>query len=224
MLVYLVIPGLNVEKSVGRVVKDCKRYVSDIIFVDDGSKDRSSEVASAAGAEVIRLPENRGKGFALRTGFAQALAEGADVVICMDSDGQTDPKYLPEFIESIKDVDVVIGSRSEDKFSTSTINYIGNHLLNLLTNLISFGPKALFKKSRVNDTQSGYRAFRASALKKMRLEGNRYEIEGEMIYEIGHRKLSFKEIPIKSMEKIRGVKIRDGLKNGLFLFKKVFRL
>ncbi|HDI02826.1 MAG TPA: glycosyltransferase family 2 protein, partial [Candidatus Aenigmarchaeota archaeon] len=84
MFVIAVIPGYNVENTVRKVVEETKKYVDEVIFVDDGSRDRSAEEAKKGGANVIRLPENQGKGFALRTGIKAAIEKGADVIVTLD--------------------------------------------------------------------------------------------------------------------------------------------
>ena len=225
MHIIAVIPGYNVEKTVGNVIKETKKYVNEVIYIDDGSEDKSFEEARKAGAIVIRLPTNRGKGFALRTGIYMAIEKGADVIITLDSDGQHYPKDISRFLEKIKEsYDVVIGSRYAGRFYTFPRNVIGNFGLNFITNLFSYGPLNLLRHKWLGDTQSGYRAFKADAIKKMNLESRRYEIEGEMIFEIAKNNLKVKEIPIVTKAKIKGVTIMDGVHNAKFLFKKRFKL
>lgn len=220
-----VIPGYNVEKTVGPVVKETRKYVDEVFYVDDGSGDRSVEMAEKSGAKVIKLYANHGKGFALRTGIYLALENGTDVVVTLDSDGQHYPNDIPKFLEKIKEgYDVVIGSRYEGKFYTFPRNVLGNFGLNFLTNFFSYGPQNLPRHKWLGDTQSGFRAFKAEALKKMNLSAKRYEIEGEMVFEIAINNLRVKEIPIVTKPKIRGVGIRDGIDNAKFLFKKRFKL
>ncbi len=225
MFVIAVIPGYNVENTVRKVVEETKKYVDEVIFVDDGSRDRSAEEAKKGGATVIRLPENQGKGFALRTGIKAAIEKGADVIVTLDSDGQHYPKDIPRFLETLnKGYDVVIGSRYAGRFYTFPRNVIGNFGLNFITNMFSYGPANLFRHKWLGDTQSGYRAFKAEALKKMNLEAKRYEIEGEMVFEIAKNNLKVKEIPIVTKAKIKGVTVMDGIHNAKFLFKKRFKL
>jgi len=223
--IFAVIPGYNVEKSVGKVVKETKKYVDEVLFVDDGSSDRSAKIAKKTGALIIKYKPNMGKGHALRIGFKYAIKLGADVVITLDSDGQHYPKYIPEFLKTLKrGYDVVIGSRYAGRFYTFPRNVIGNFGLNFITNLFSFGPDGLLKHQWLGDTQSGYRAFRVDALKKMNLISNRYEIEGEVVFEIAKNNLKVKEIPIVTKAKIKGVTIMDGLNNAKLLFKKKLKL
>jgi len=217
-----IIPGYNVEKTVGNVVKETKKYVDEVIYIDDGSFDDSREVANKNGALVIRYEPNMGKGFALRVGIKMAIMVGADIIITLDSDGQHYPEYIPEFLKAIEEgYDVVIGSRYAGRFYTFPKNVIGNYILNFITNMISFGPLNFLRHRWLGDTQSGYRAFRSEALKKMNLISNRYEIEGELTFEIAKNKLKVKEIPIVTKARIKGVTVIDGINNARFLFKKV---
>jgi glycosyltransferase involved in cell wall biosynthesis len=225
MHITAVIPGYNVEDSVGNVVKETKKYVNEVLYVDDGSGDNSIEAAEKSGAKVVKLYLNQGKGFALRTGIYLALENGTDVVITLDSDGQHYPKDIPRFVGKIKEgYDVVIGSRYKGRFYTFPRNVIGNFGLNFLTNFFSYGPLNLLRHKWLGDTQSGYRAFKSEALGKMNLEAKRYEIEGEMIFEIAINNLKVKEIPIATKARIKGVTIWDGIDNAKFLLKKRFKL
>lgn len=220
-----VIPGYNVEKTVGNVVGNTKEYVDEIIYVDDGSADRSAYIAKKNGAKVLKYKPNMGKGFALRMGIYLALTVGADIIILLDSDGQHYPEDIPRFIKTLKSgYDVVIGSRYAGRFYTFPRNVIGNFGLNLITNLLSYGPQGLLRHKWLSDTQSGYKAFRASALRKMNLISNRYEIEGEIVFEIARNKFKLKEIPIVTRAKIKGVIVIDGIHNAKFLIKKRFGL
>lgn len=106
-------PALNEEASVGAVVADIRRAVPDAacVVVDDGSTDATAAVAATAGANVLRLPYNLGVGGAMRAGFRYARANGHDVVVQVDADGQHDPRFIPALIAGLDDADIVIGAR-----------------------------------------------------------------------------------------------------------------
>jgi len=86
--IYAIIPAYNVESSIGEVIDRTKGFVRRIIVVNDGSRDRTGEVALQHGVELISLPANRGKGYALRMGFCQALSNGCAAILILDADGQ----------------------------------------------------------------------------------------------------------------------------------------
>ena len=110
------IPAFNAGEPLVGVVRRAAEILGGerVLVVNDGSTDGAPGLARAAGARVIDHPVNRGKGAALATGFAAALAEGADGVITLDADGQHDPAWIPQFLEAADGADVVIGSRMRE--------------------------------------------------------------------------------------------------------------
>lgn len=109
----IVIPAFNEERSIGNVVRQCCD-VGIPIVVDDGSSDRTGEVSTNAGAEIVRHGVNRGYDAALNSGFVRAANLGCDLVVTIDADGQHDPDVLTQFIVLLESgVDVVIGVRNK---------------------------------------------------------------------------------------------------------------
>ena len=111
--VLLVVPALNEERSVGSVVNAGRGLGYDVCVVDDGSRDRTAQIAAGAGARVLRLPVNLGVGGALRCGFRWALDHGYDVVVQVDADGQHDPRQVNVLLDALRDsgADMIVGSR-----------------------------------------------------------------------------------------------------------------
>lgn len=111
--VLVVVPAFNEAACVGSVVEEVRAACpgSDVVVIDDASTDRTSAVARASGAMVIRLPINLGVGGAMRTGFRLAVRRGYDVVVQVDGDGQHDASYLPAMVAALQDADVVVGAR-----------------------------------------------------------------------------------------------------------------
>ena len=95
--VLAVIPAHDEAPRIAAVVSSAARHLP-VLVVDDGSRDETATVAEGAGARVLRQTPNQGKGAALRAGFREALAEGAEAVITLDADGQHDPAELPGFL------------------------------------------------------------------------------------------------------------------------------
>ena len=108
--VVAVIPCFNTEPFIAEVVSKARKYVDQVIVIDDGSRDGTAEAARAAGAVVVSHEKNRGKGAAMKTGVENT---DADIIIFLDGDGQHDPEDIPKIIEPILrgKVDLAIGSR-----------------------------------------------------------------------------------------------------------------
>ncbi len=94
--ITVILPAYNEEVSIGSIVLLTRFYADNVIVVDDGSADRTAEIAKGAGAEVIIHKANTGKGGALKTGFKAAVEMGADIIVTMDSDGQHNPADIPK--------------------------------------------------------------------------------------------------------------------------------
>ena len=152
-IIAAILPAFNEEISIGSVVIRTKCYADRVIVVDDGSTDHTAEVAELAGAEVIRHPENRGKGAALKTGFASL--DGEMVIVTIDTDGQHDPSDIPKLVEPILkgEADMVNGSRyiNGNKKDTPFYRRLGQIVLDNATRLNS--------GLNITDSQSGFRAF-----------------------------------------------------------------
>ncbi|MBI5680869.1 MAG: glycosyltransferase family 2 protein [Methanobacterium sp.] len=195
--VTVLIPAYNEEISLGSIVLSAKKYADTIIVVDDGSSDRTSEIARLAGAEVIKHPLNQGKGAALRTGFKaiKSLGLGAgksDIIVTMDSDGQHNPEEIPKIIRPIEDgeADIVNGSRYIEGKEKNTPIYrrFGQTVLDTATNVGSGIP--------ITDSQSGFRAFAASTVPTFRFSCADFGIESEMLIDAANAGLKIKEVKI----------------------------
>jgi glycosyltransferase involved in cell wall biosynthesis len=192
MKVLILIPAYNEELTIGSVVILSKKY-GDVLVVDDGSKDRTSEIAKNAGALVIKHEVNGGKGKALKTGFEYALNNNYDIVVCIDADGQHNPDEIPNLLEVIEkeDVDVVIGSRylNETHKNIPFYRRIGLFILNLTTNMAS--------NVKITDSQSGFRVLSKKALANLDLNlSSGYDVESEIITKLSEKGLKIKEVPI----------------------------
>lgn len=200
-----VVAAYNEEKYIGDVLKKIKRRIGSIIVVDDGSKDNTSKIAEENGAIVLRHVINLGKGAAIRTGCDYALKEGAKEIILIDADGQHDPEEIQNFLKALKDKDIVFGYREFDSNMPFVFKF-GNWVIRFTTKVL-YGIK-------LKDTQSGYRAFKAETYKKVRWSVSDYSMESEMIANLGKTKLTYTEIPIKTIysDRYKGTTVVDGFK------------
>ncbi|MGH9424110.1 MAG: glycosyltransferase family 2 protein [Thermoanaerobaculia bacterium] len=191
MRALVVIPALNAERTIGVVVRDCKAINDDVLVIDDGSSDRTGEVASDAGAQVIRHSVNRGKGGALKTGFAFALEHGFEVVVTLDADGQHLPGNIPEFFVAREETgaDLIIGGRA----------HLFEQMLprRRFANRFSARCIAYASKTNVTDSQSGFRLYSAQLLRSIRLRTDGFDMESEVIVQAGRRGFKIVLIPIE---------------------------
>ncbi len=191
MRALVVIPALNAERSIGAVVRECKAVNDDVLVVDDGSSDRTGEVAREAGAQVVRHSVNRGKGGALKTGFAYALEHGFDAVVTLDADGQHLPYEIPKFFTARAEsgADLIIGGRA----------HLFEQMLprRRMANRFSARCIAYVSKTNVTDSQSGFRLYSANLLRAIRLRSDGFAMESEVIVYAGRRGFKVLLIPIE---------------------------
>jgi glycosyltransferase involved in cell wall biosynthesis len=184
------LPAYNEEVSIGSVVLRTRQYADRVVVIDDGSSDRTAEVALLAGAEVLRHEKNQGKGVALKTGFSSL--NGAAVIVTIDTDGQHDPSDIPRLVEPILrgEADMVNGSRylNGNKKDTPLYRRLGQVVLDTATNLDS--------GLAVTDSQSGFRAFTGAAKGVFRFRQNGLAIESEMLADAAAAGLRIKEVEI----------------------------
>lgn len=170
-----------------------------VLLINDGSKDNTSNLIKELSKKnkfvfFLDHKQNRGWGDALKTGFGYAIKNNFDYVITMDGDLTHHPKYIPLFIEELqKDrADLLIGSKfSDDNWHTGVSR--GRILLSKVFNLFF----RLLLGGQVGDFTSGFRGYRISLLKKLRLESNSFTINIEMILKTRRMGFRIKEIPIK---------------------------
>jgi glycosyltransferase involved in cell wall biosynthesis len=179
MKILALIPALNAERTIGKVVHDSKERVDMVVVIDDGSADRTGDVARANGAIVLRHEVNRGKGGSLKTGFAYAIENGFDGVITLDADGQHLPSEIPKIIAAHEEsgADLVIGGRA---------HLFGEMLpRRRLANRFSAWSIAKCAGTRVTDSQSGFRFYSTKLLRAIKLRTEGFDLESEVIVRTG---------------------------------------
>jgi glycosyltransferase involved in cell wall biosynthesis len=188
-----VIAAYNEERFIGSVVLSALRHVRKVFVVDDGSTDDTVLIASAAGATVVELEQNRGKGAALRVGLEVALQEeGVQSIVLLDGDGQHDPDEIPAIAQPVlvQKAELTIGSRFLEIHSQIPWwRRIGQHSLTWMTNVASNVP--------LTDSQSGFRCISPQVAKLMLLAtSNGFSIESEMQFLIKEYGITTLEVPI----------------------------
>ncbi len=212
MKVCAVIPAYNEEPTVAEAVRQCLRYVDEVIVVDDGSTDRTAEEAERAGAVVVRHPENVGEGGATRTGIRVALERGAEAIVTVDADGQHAPEEMMRLLQPVVEgrADIVFGTRMHN-FTGPRSKWVGNLILTWLTS------------RRVSDSQCGYRAMSRRAAEAISIESNRYEVASEIVMKAVERGLRIEEVPVRCIyreaRKGKGARVRDGIAIALWVVR-----
>jgi glycosyltransferase involved in cell wall biosynthesis len=190
----VVIPALNEERFVGSVVLQARRYADLVIVVDDGSRDATAEVARAAGARVIRHAQNRGKGAALNTAFRYARLVAPRAVVALDADGQHRPGEIARVLAPVLsgEADIVVGSRYlGGRQDVPPARVWGHRLLTGLINGLS--------RTRVTDSQNGFRAFSPAAVDAITFSAGGFSVESEMQFLAQAHGLRLVEMPVTTL-------------------------
>ena len=197
--VLCIAPAWNEGDRITRVVRAVPRgFVESALVVDDGSTDNTSELAEAAGAQVIRQGANRGVGAAIRSGIDFGLAHGYEIVVIVSGGGKTPPEQIPRLLEPIVngEADLVQGSRYKEggEFLRMPLRRrLGTRGYTFLF--------SLFCRRRITDASSGFRAIRLSLFEDERINLwqdwlDRYELEPYLLFKalrLGHNVV---EVPV----------------------------
>ena len=214
--ITVIIPCLNEEQGIQRVVERMPDFVDEVIVVDNNSTDRTSEVAASLGAKVIR-EQVRGYGRSYKRGFTAATG---DLIITLDGDHSYPVDAISYLLEAFLhlEVDFLNASRFpvRDKRAMSFKHKIGNLILSLAMSVLYF--------RWVRDSQSGMWVFRRSILEGMTLESDGMAFSEEIKIEaLKHPRVRFGEISIQYSSRMGEIKLnpwRDGIRNLWFLVKK----
>lgn len=225
MRISIVIPAYNEENTIRDVLDAllCEvPEVYEVIVVDDGSRDRTAELAEEFGREhpqvrVLRQPANRGKTAALRAGFAATTGE---VVLVQDADLEYDPVDIPGLVEPILNgkADVVYGSRFMTRRASRVLyfrHYMANQVLTFLSNLMT--------DLNLSDVETGYKAFRGEIIRKMIIETRGFGFEIEVTAKVAKLSCRVYEVPIsyygRTYEEGKKIGFKDGLDAIFYVFK-----
>ncbi|MGV8150745.1 MAG: glycosyltransferase family 2 protein [Candidatus Woesearchaeota archaeon] len=157
--VIIIIPAYNEEKTIRKVIREVKRYGSEVLVIDDGSSDNTIEFSRAEGAIVIPNIINRGLGVTIKNGYLAALERGADIVVQIDADGQYTATDIPKLIKPIIEnkADMVLASRFQGGIQHMPLsNRVGNKIGTFVTSVVS--------GQHISDAQTGFRAMRRELL------------------------------------------------------------
>ncbi len=212
MKVVAIVPAFNEVHTIADVVRGAAAHVASVLVVDDGSNDGTADAARAAGADVLALAGNQGKGAAVRAGLQRLAGTDATHALLMDGDLQHRPDEIPRLLEAGRRTGaaLVVGERvfSQQAMPASRYwaNVVGSWALSTLMGV------------RLSDTQSGFRLIALDVARDLRLCSTGYEIETEMIVKLGRRGARIVGVPVSavyngSRSKLRPV--RDTSRNVL---------
>ncbi len=187
------LPVYNEVDYVDGVLNEVSRYATDVLVVDDGSSDGTSDVLEKrTDVHVIRHQENRGYGAALRTAFEHTIAEGYDGVVTIDCDGQHQPALIPCFIEAAAAVDIVSGSRYLKKYEGDDAPppermFINRRITGELNRRLGLN---------LTDAFCGFKAYRTSAISRLQITDDGYAMPLQLWAEASAAGLSVVELPV----------------------------
>jgi glycosyltransferase involved in cell wall biosynthesis len=204
----VVMPCFNERATIEEILRRVRAapFEKEIVVVDDGSSDGTREILKRLeqplGLRLIFHEENRGKGAALRSGFAAATG---DAVVIQDADLEYDPQDYPELLAPIRDgrADVVFGSRfQEGRNGSSRWHYACNRLLTFLSNL--------FTDLDLTDMETCYKAFRADVARRLTIRSRRFGVEPELTAGVARLRCRVFEVPVRyhGRDVAHGKKIR----------------
>lgn len=203
MKLVVQIPALNEERTIGEVIRAIPSHIPGVdervvVVIDDGSSDRTGEVARAAGAIVVRHPERMGVGAAFRTGIYQAMDLGADIVVTIDADGQFNPADIPAVIQPLiqGEADFVTASRFMDPALVPEMprakRWGNDFIARWISGLI---------RQKFYDVSCGFRAYSRNAFLRLVLLGD-FTYTHEVFLSLAFAHVRIREVPIR----VRGVR------------------
>lgn len=220
MRVLIIIPAYNEQVALGTVLAEIKALTPaevgadlDVLVVDDGSADRTSEVATAGGARLLRLCGNLGIGGAVQSGLRLAYRENFDLAIQLDGDGQHPPSELKRLIDAATGPDLLVGTRYRDKdnFRSTLLRRLGSWWLRMLLRIVA--------RVKVSDPTSGYRVYGPRALRLFN-ETYPYDFpEPESLAVARARGLAIGEVPVQMRERQGGTSSIAGFSTVYYMFK-----
>ncbi len=190
----IVIAAYNEEKNISSVVKGLQKAgYSNIVVVDDGSRDNTFAAAEKAGATALQHSINRGQGASLKTGIDYALLQGTDIIVTFDADGQHRVEDLPAMIKPVAEgkVDITVGSRFLKK---TKVPLLRKFLLKGSVLVVW-----IFYRMKMTDAHNGFRAMSRKAAQKIDITCDRMAHASEIVEEIRKKNLKYKEIPVTIM-------------------------
>lgn len=193
MKICVIIPTYNEAKNIAGIIGRVRRQGLEAVVIDDGSQDKTHEIAQDSGAIVLRNQVNQGKGSSLIKGFNYAQGMGFDAVITMDGDGQHLPEEIPYFIRlaTYSNSSIFIGNRMLKRKNMPYVRLLTNKLMSWIISFVA--------RQDIPDTQCGFRLIKKEALERINLDTSKYETESEIIIKASRLGFKIESVPIKTI-------------------------
>jgi len=188
-----IMAAYNAQETIAEVIRGVRRHLGTVIVADDGCTDGTGELARQAGADVMRLGRNRGKGHALRVLFAEARERGFSAVLAIDADGQHDADDIPSLLQAHREHPeaIITGSRmgNPDRIPRHRRNsmFVARFFVSLAANQF------------IEDTQCGFRLYPLAVIETLALRKERYVTETEILVKVGDSGKTVRSLPIKAL-------------------------
>ncbi|SPD72371.1 Glycosyltransferase [uncultured Desulfobacterium sp.] len=212
--ICVIIAAYNAAGTISRVVKGALKYVPMVIVADDGSIDETARFAAEAGARVISIPKNRGKGNALKILFKEAIERGFHAAISIDADCQHDTEDIPLFISAhrARPDDLISGSRTLTAANMPRARYNAMQVARFYISLAA--------NQFIDDTQCGFRLYPLKLIKSLKLVTEGYITEAEILIKAGDMGVNISTITIRAIYNTYKSHFRalgDGIAIGIYL-------
>ena len=212
-----IVPAYNEEASVARVLDELRAFDDglDVVVVDDGSTDRTADVARAKGASVVRLPFNLGIGGAVQTGFRYAWEHGYDLAVRVDGDGQHDPRELGAVVGPVlaDEADIAVGSRfiGGSGYRSSRSRRIGIRILAWFVSTLT--------RQRITDPTSGFQAANRLGIRLFAADYPHDYPEAEATVMVFKHRLRLVEVPVAMRARESGRSSITALRSVYYMVK-----
>jgi glycosyltransferase involved in cell wall biosynthesis len=193
MRLAVLIPSHNEARTIGGLVRESKKFADEVVVVDDGSTDDTSDIARREGANVITHPGNKGKGASVAEGLDYLNGRGFDAVILMDGDGQHDPSEIPKLVRRYEETSakVVVGNRMNKADNMPIIRRLTNRFMSIIISVLA--------GQRIPDSQCGFRLISQTVLNEIRPSCPRFEMESELLLRAARHRLRIESVDIKTI-------------------------
>jgi len=208
----ILIPSYNEARTIGGITKELKSRGLTVYVVDDGSTDKTADIALCQGAVVIAHDMNKGKGASLIEGFGYVLKENFDAILIMDGDGQHATDDIDNFFEKMDETgaDIVIGNRMLDTSSMPLTRRVTNQIMSRVISKMC--------GQDIPDTQCGFKLIKRNVLESIKFEFSNFEIESEILLKAAKKGFKIESVPIKTVYQGETSKIKPIFDTIRFLY------